>query len=34
MASQRKKYSQLQIQVLTFYRDYLKFAHTKPEVET
>ncbi|TNV72019.1 hypothetical protein FGO68_gene12397 [Halteria grandinella] len=26
-----KKYSQLQIKILMFYRDYLKYAHTKPE---
>jgi hypothetical protein len=29
-----KKYSQLQIKILMFYRDYLKFAATKPEVRT
>ncbi len=27
-----KKYSQLQKKVLMFYRDYLLFAKTKPEV--
>ena len=29
-----KKYSQLQIKILMFYRDYLKFASTRPEVMT
>lgn len=27
-----RKYSDLQRKVLLFYRDYLKFANTKPEV--